>query len=37
MHILTDEQIEQTLHDLNVAWSAIPGQGLVRCMTLKAF
>lgn len=34
---LTDEQIETALEELNVAWSAIPGQGLVRVFDTKNF
>jgi 4a-hydroxytetrahydrobiopterin dehydratase len=38
MHdILTDEQIAAALKELNVAWSAIPGQGLVRVFATKNF
>ncbi|MGD8373244.1 MAG: 4a-hydroxytetrahydrobiopterin dehydratase [Candidatus Woesebacteria bacterium] len=37
MCVLTDEQIKQALKDLNVAWSAIPGQGLVRVYETTSF
>lgn len=34
---LTDQQIEAILPELNVAWSDIPGQGLVRVFDTKTF
>lgn len=35
--ILTDQQIENILPELNVAWSDIPGQGLVRVFNTGSF
>lgn len=35
--LLTDERLEATLPELDLAWSAIPGQGLVRVFTTGTF
>ncbi len=35
--LLSDEQLETALKSLHVAWSAIPGQGLVRVFTTNGF
>lgn len=35
--LLTDAQIEAALPELDVEWSAIPGQGLVRVFTTGSF
>lgn len=35
--MLSDEQIKNKLSSLNVAWSAIPGQGLVRVFDTADF
>lgn len=35
--LLTDDQIDGVLDELNVAWSAIPGQGLVRVYETGSF
>lgn len=35
--VLPDEQIERELKQLNVAWSHIPGQGLVRVFQTSNF
>jgi 4a-hydroxytetrahydrobiopterin dehydratase len=37
MQILSDDQIEAALQSLNVAWAAIPGQGLVRVFKTPNF
>lgn len=34
---LTDEQIQQELSTLHVAWSALPGEGLVRVIPTHTF
>jgi 4a-hydroxytetrahydrobiopterin dehydratase len=36
-HILSDEQIETEVAKLNVAWTHIPGEGLVRVFETKGF
>ena len=36
-NVLTDEQLEDKLATLNVGWSAIPGQGLVRVFETGSF
>lgn len=35
--VLTDDQIETAVENLNVAWSYIPGQGLVRVFETGSF
>lgn len=35
--ILSNEEIERELAELNVAWSAIPAHGLVRVFDTKSF
>ncbi len=35
--VLSDDQIETAVEELNVAWSAIPGQGLVRVFETSNF
>ncbi len=35
--VLTDDQIETAIENLNVAWSYIPGQGLVRVFETSSF
>ncbi len=35
--ILPDEQIEAAVEKLNVAWSNIPGEGLIRVFETKGF
>lgn len=37
MNILTPEELQESLHSLNVAWSAIPGDGLVRVIDTQSF
>lgn len=35
--VLTDDQLRQALKNLDVAWSALPGQGLVRVFSTGSF
>lgn len=35
--LLTDEQIESEIEHLNIAWSHIPGQGLVRVYETNSY
>lgn len=37
MRALTNDQVESILKELNVAWSAIPGQGFVRVFDTISF
>lgn len=37
MRTLTNDQVESILKELNVAWSAIPGQGFVRVFDTTSF
>jgi 4a-hydroxytetrahydrobiopterin dehydratase len=37
MDVLTDEQLNNVLYELNTAWSALPGQGLVRVFETGSF
>lgn len=35
--VLSDDQIESAVENLNVAWSYIPGQGLIRVFETSSF